>query len=223
MNKIILVVAVHPDDETLMCGGTLLKHKAEGDEIYWLIITNIAEKFGWKQETVKKRQKEIAEVTKMYGFKKTFKLDFPTTKIDEVPLNKIIVEVSKVINEVKPNIVYLPNRTDVHTDHQISFDAVFSCTKNFRYPFIERILMGETVSETEFAPALSERAFIPNVYVDVSEYFNRKIEILKIYKSEIMPNYLPRSIFAITALSNWRGSSIGKQHAEAFVLLKEIL
>ncbi len=221
--KKILVVAVHPDDETLMCGGTLLKHKKAGDKIYWLIVTNISEKYGFKNDVVEKRQKEISEVAKLYEFEKTFKLDFPTTKLDKIPIGEIISSISKVINEVQPHTIYMSNRTDVHTDHQIAFDAAFSCTKNFRYPFIKRILMGETISETEFAPALREKAFVPNIYVDITDFFEQKIEILKIFESEIMPNYLPRSIFTITALSNWRGSSIGKQNAESFVLLKEIL
>jgi len=221
--KKILVVAVHPDDETLMCGGALLKQKKEGDEINWLIVTNISEKHGWKKEDVGKREKEISQVAEMYGFVKTYKLDFPTTKLDEIPLGKIISSISKVINEVKPHTIYLPNRSDIHSDHRIVFEAAFSCTKNFRFPFIKRIYMGETISETEFAPALNETAFIPNVYVDITDFFERKIEILKIYKSEIMKNNLPRSISAVTALSVWRGSSIGKKYAEAFVLLKEII
>jgi len=220
--KKVLVVAVHPDDETLMCGGTLLKHKQQGDEIYWLIITNISTQLGWDEKVVQRRQNEINKVEQLFGFKKTFKLNFATTKLDLVPMGDIISSISQVINEAKPNILYLPNRSDVHTDHRIAFNASFSCTKNFRYPFIERILMGETVSETEFTPALGENDFTPNVFVDITDFFSRKIEIFKIFESEVMPNYLPRSIFAVTALSNWRGSSIGKKHAEAFVLLKEI-
>ncbi|MBT5068750.1 MAG: PIG-L family deacetylase, partial [Candidatus Marinimicrobia bacterium] len=77
--KKVLVVAPHPDDETLGCGGTLLKHKANGDGIYWLIITNIDEKNGWQKKRVESRQQEIDKVSEMYGFSKIFKLNFPTT------------------------------------------------------------------------------------------------------------------------------------------------
>ncbi len=221
--KKVIVVAVHPDDETLMCGGTLLKHKHQGDQIYWLIVTNMSTKHGWGKELVERRQQEISKVSKMYGFKKTFKLDFPTTKLDEIPISDIISAISKVFNEVKPNIVYLPNRSDVHTDHQIVFKAAYSCTKNFRYPFIKKTYMGETLSETEFAPALYETAFIPNTFVDITECFDKKIEILNVFATEVMESPLPRSSNTIEALARYRGSTISVKYAESFVLLKEIL
>jgi len=219
----ILVISPHPDDETLGCGGTILKHKDIGDKIYWLIITNIVVKNGWDKDIVEKRQKEIKTVAEMYGFEKTFKLDYPTAKLDIIPIQEIIESISKVIFEIKPEIIYLPNRSDVHTDHQITFKAAYSCTKNFRYPFIKKILMYETLSETEFAPALPENTFIPNVFVDITDYFEKKIEIMKIYNSEIMIAPLPRSLDTIEALAKYRGSRIGKKYAEAFNLLEEIL
>jgi len=219
----ILVISPHPDDETLGCGGTILKHKDMGDKIYWLIITNIVVKNGWDKDIVEKRQKEIKTVAEMYGFEKTFKLDCPTAKLDTIPIQEIIKSISKIIFEIKPEVIYLPNRSDVHTDHQITFKAAYSCTKNFRYPFIKKILMYETLSETEFAPALPENTFIPNVFVDTTNYFEKKLEIFKIYKSEAMKEPLPRSLEVIEAFDKCRGSRIGKKYAEAFVLLKEII
>jgi len=220
--KKILVVAVHPDDETLMCGGTLMKHKHNGDKIYWLIVTGISTEFGWEKIKVENREKEIKKVSDLYGFDRIFKLNFPSTRLDEIPINNIVSAISKIFKEVKPNIVYLPNRSDVHTDHQITFKAAYSCTKNFRYPFIEKIYMGETLSETEFAPSLTETAFIPNTFVDISEYFDEKIRVLRTFASEIMEGNMPRSISTIESLAKYRGSSIGKKYAESFVLLKEI-
>ena len=219
----ILVISPHPDDETLGCGGTILKHKDIGDKVYWLIITNIDMKDGWDKDIVEKRQKEIETVAEMHGFEKTFKLDYPTAKLDTIPIQEIIESISKVIFEIKPEVIYLPNRSDVHTDHQITFKAAYSCTKNFRYSFIRKILMYETLSETEFAPALPENTFIPNVFVDITKYFERKLEIFKIYKSELMKKPLPRSLEVIEALVKYRGSQIGKKYAEAFILLKEII
>ena len=113
------------------------------------------------------------------------------------------------------------NRSDVHSDHRIAFQAIYSCTKSFRKPFIERILMYETLSETEFVPALSENVFIPNVFVDISNYMDKKLEIMQIYKSEIMEGNLPRSLNAIKMLAAFRGSRIGTDYAEAFMLLFE--
>ena len=90
MQDKVLVVAPHPDDETLGCGGTLLKHKNSDDKIYWMIVTNIQSENGWPEERVRKRQKEIHQVADMYGFEKTFKLDFPTTMLDAIPYNEIV-------------------------------------------------------------------------------------------------------------------------------------
>ena len=219
----ILVISPHPDDETLGCGGTILKHKDIGDKIYWLIIANISVKNGWDRDIVEERQKEIETVAEMYGFEKTFKLDYPTAKLDIIPIQEIIKSVSKVILEIKPEIIYLPNRTDVHTDHQITFKAAYSCTKNFRYPFIKKILMYETLSETEFSPALPENAFVPNVFIGITNYIEQKIEIMSIYKSEIMKYPLPRSLDSIKALARYRGSQIGVEYAESFVLIREII
>jgi N-acetylglucosamine malate deacetylase 1 len=219
----VLVVSIHPDDETLGCGGTLLKHRSSSDRLYWLILTNIDEQHGWAAKHVARRQKEIRKVTRLYGFEKTFKLDFPTTKLDTIPMRDLLAPISKVMNEAEPEIIYLPNRNDIHTDHQIGFKAVINCTKNFRFPFIERILMYECLSETEFAPALQEIMFIPNVFIDITDFFSRKLEIMKIFESEVMKEPLPRSLETIEALAKYRGSSIGKKYAEAFMLLKEII
>lgn len=222
MSNKILVIAPHPDDETLGCGGTLLKHKANGDEIYWLIITNISEECGWGKERVKTRQEEIRQVAKSYGFEKYYDLKLPTTKLDELSFGDIIPKISQVFNEVKPYTVYVNNRSDIHTDHKIVFQAVMSCSKNFRYPFIKRILMYETLSETEFAPALAENTFIPNVFIDISDFFEKKMEIMNVYESEIMEEPFPRSLSTIEALARYRGSRIGVKYAEAFQLLLEI-
>lgn len=220
--KKVLVIAPHPDDETLGCGGTILKYISNGDSVYWLIVTNVDEKYGWAKERVESRQKEIERVSKKFGFTKTFKLDFPTIKLETIPIGEIIRSISGIMNEVKPEIVYLPNRTDVHSDHQIVFNAAYSCTKSFRYPFIEKIMMYETISETDFSSALPENIFMPNAFSDISEFFNKKTEIMKEYKSEVMLSPFPRSINSIESLNRYRGSRIGKEYAEAFVLLYEI-
>ncbi|MBO1224042.1 MAG: PIG-L family deacetylase [Candidatus Scalindua sediminis] len=221
MSDKVLVIAPHPDDETLGCGGTLLKYKENGDQIYWMIVTNIDVDNGWDEGKVQERQGEIHQVSQMYGFEKTFKLDFPTTTLDSIPYNELIAKISDVIKEIEPSVVYLPNRSDIHTDHKITFNAVMSCCKDFRMPCIKRILMYECLSETEFAPAHKECVFVASVFIDISEYFQRKLEILKVYASEVMASPLPRSIEAVTSLARYRGSRIGKEYAEAFYLLFE--
>ena len=182
MNK-VLVLAVHPDDETLGCAGTILRHKAQGDKIYWLIATEIKEKDGFKKSEVLEREKEIGAVNLAYGFSAVYRLGFSTKRIDELPNVELIERIAGVINKVKPSIVYLPFQNDAHSDHRIFFEAAYSCTKKFRYPFIKKVLIMETISETEFAPSLKETTFIPNYFVDISGFLSKKLEIMKIYKN----------------------------------------
>ena len=223
ISKKILFVSAHPDDETLGCGGTIHKHKACSDSIFWLIITNVDTDHGWKKEVVQKRQKEILKIANAYGFEKIYKLDYPTAYLDTIPIGELIKSISLVINDVKPEVVYIPNRMDVHTDHLITYTAMMSCVKNFRTPSIKRFLTYETLSETEFAPSLTEYAFLPNVFNDITVYYKDKIKAMKIYKSEVMEQHLPRSLGAIEALGRLRGSRIGVKYAEAFRLLNEII
>lgn len=221
VNK-VLVVAVHPDDETLGCGGTLLKHKANGDEIHWLIATDIAELEGIDKSVVDERNTEIKEVEKLYSFDSVYKLGLSTTKVDEYNISELITKISSVVNEIKPNIIYLPFKGDVHSDHKYIFDAAYSCTKSFRYPFVKKIYMMEALSETEFSLSTKEDSFVPNVFVDISEYMDRKIEAMKIYESEMGDHPFPRSERNLRALATYRGATSRCNYAESFMLLKEI-
>lgn len=218
----VLVISVHPDDETLGCGGTLLKHKNEGEKVFWLILTNMNDESVWGKQKILERQKEIDSVKSIYSFDKTIKLDYDTTKLDKLPLGEITQKITKVVKEIQPEIIYLHNRSDVHTDHRISFDAIISATKSFNNTFIKKIYMYETISETDFAPAVQENAFIPNYYVDISEYIDKKIEIMNVFSSEIKEHPFPRSQKNIRALATFRGSQCNSEYAEAFMLLKEI-
>lgn len=220
--KNVIVVSAHPDDETLGVGGTILKHVANGDNVYWLIVTNVFENQGFSKERVESRQLEISKVEKMFGFKGTFLLNYPTMTLSSSSLIKMVPEISKVFSEVKPEIIYTLNRSDAHSDHRVIFDAVMACTKSFRYPFIKQILMYECISETEFAPALVERAFVPNYFIDISDYLDRKNEVMEIFSSELGQHPFPRSKENIKALAHFRGASVGVKYAEAFQLLKFI-
>ena len=215
-------MATHPDDETLGCGGTLLKHKANGDEIHWLIATGIKKSKGCSVSAIEKRNKEIKKVEDLYGFASVNKLNLSTTKVDTYSMGELVSKISHVINTVKPNIIYLPFKGDVHSDHKYIFDAAYSCTKIFRYPFIKKIYMMETLSETEFSLSTKEDSFVPNVFVDISEFIDKKIELMNIYESEIGKHPFPRSERNIRALATYRGATSGCEYAESFMLIKEI-
>lgn len=220
--KKIIVISAHPDDEILGVGGTLLKHKKRGDEIYWLITTNIFETGGFSEERVRSRSEEIKTVAHKIGAEKTFQLDYPTMSLSSSSLISMVPKISEVFNEVKPEIIYCLNRSDAHSDHRITFDAVMACTKSFRYPFVKQVLMYECISETEFAPNLPEKIFMPNYFVDITSFMSEKLGIMKVYESELGEHPFPRSIKNIEALATFRGASIGVEYAEAFQLIKFI-
>jgi N-acetylglucosamine malate deacetylase 1 len=222
MKKQIVIVAPHPDDETLGCGGTILRHKQAGEDIHWLVVTAMTPEQGFSRERIAEREAEIASAALRYGFASVKLLGFPTTRLDTLPMGDLIAAVSAMFQTVAPEIIYLPFAGDVHSDHAIVSDAVVSCTKWFRYPSIKRILAYETLSETEFGISPVAPGFRPNVFVDIHPYLNEKIEILKIFSSELGEFPFPRSIEAVRALALLRGTSAGCEAAEAFMLLKEI-
>ncbi len=225
MSKQVLIISVHPDDETLGAGGTILRHIAQGDNVHCIFCTDILEAEGFSQEAISTREQEIAKVCGIYEFTSIHRLGLKTMQVDEYTKSELVGRFSKVFKELQPNIIYLPFYDDVHSDHRCIFEAAYSCTKSFRYPSIERVLMMETLSETDFAPNLSHRSFIPNVFVDITEFIEKKCQIMQIYKSEIAPPPFPRSIENIKALALYRGSTMGgansPTYAEAFMLLKE--
>lgn len=222
MNR-VLVVAPHPDDETLGCGGTLLRHKAEGDTLHWLIATKISEELGFSAQRVAQRDAEISSVAKAYGFDQVHFAGLNTMYLDTYPKKVLVDSISTVFAEVQPSVVYTPYRLDAHSDHEAVYDAVLSCTKSFRYPSIKSVRAYETLSETEFGIRPEGSGFNPNLFIDISDYLEKKIEIMSLYAGELAPHPFPRSSDAIRALATLRGSTAGCLAAEAFLSLREIL
>jgi LmbE family N-acetylglucosaminyl deacetylase len=223
MNNGILVLAPHPDDETLGCGGTLLRHIAAGSEVHWLLVADMRTDYGFSQMSVTRRQKEIEKVGEAYGFSKIHNLGFCPAKLDILPKGELVAAIAQVIREISPTDIYLPFRGDVHTDHAAVFDAAISCTKWFRYPSIRRILCYETLSETDFDLNPGGTKFSPNGFVDISSHLDRKIEIARLYEGEMGEFPFPRSEEALRALARVRGAACGCQAAESFMLLREII
>lgn len=218
----VTIISAHPDDEVLGAGGTILKHKKKDDHIFWIIVTNIFEENGFSKERVKSRQIEIDQVAEKLGIKSVIKLNYPTMSLTSETLLTLIPKISTIFQDIKPEIIYTLNRSDAHSDHRVISEAVMACTKSFRYPFIKKVLMYECISETEFAPAFPEKIFIPSYFVDISDFIDEKLEIMKIYESELGDHPFPRSIENIKALAHFRGASVGVQYAEAFQLVKYI-
>ena len=218
----ILVVAPHPDDETLGCGGTLLRHRAEGDDIHWLIVTAMVAEAGYTPAQIAAREKEISAVGEAYGFSSVTQLGLPATRLDNLPMGTIVAEIGKAFDVIAPDTVYLPFPGDVHSDHRQTFDATAACCKWFRCPSIRRIIACEIPSETDFGLDPGRQPFRPNLFVDVSDWLDDKIRIMNTYNGEMREFPFPRSEQAIRALARRRGAQAACASAEAFMILKEM-
>ena len=220
--KRILIIAPHPDDETLGCGGAILKHIDEGHKVDWLIATTNKSSPNITNEEIIKREKEIEEVSSRYSFAGVHNLELPTTLLDSIPKKEIIDSLSSVINKVKPEIIYIPNRLDAHSDHQIIHDCSIACTKPFRYPFIKTVRVYQTLSETGFNLRLESLGFKPNLLIDISNYLDKKIDIMNLYVGETSKHPFPRSEDSIRAQGILLGSMANCEYAEGFITLREI-
>jgi len=215
----ILIISPHPDDETLGCGGMIFKYREYKRKIYWLIMTEM-KKNQYNLKQINQRKKIISAVYKQYQFQDIFQLKYPTGMLDKINISEIIDAIKSIISKISANIVYIPFHDDIHTDHKITFNASISATKNFRQKSIKNIYMYETLSETNYSPIDS---FKPNVFINITDYFQKKIDILNLYQTELKEHPFPRSLKSIEALAVLRGSQSAYKYAEAFQLIKEMI
>lgn len=218
-----LIIAPHPDDELLGCGGTLLRRTSEGMTVGWVLMTAITIEKGWSKQQIENRSSEIERVREGLGISSDhlYRLNFPTAELDQIPSSTLIFSLAKVFKVFQPEEVFLPYPGDIHSDHRITFEVAAACTKWFRYPSVSRILTYETLSETDFGLDQFAGGFRPNLFVDITDHLQKKIELLSIYKSEIAEHPFPRSLDAVRAQALLRGAQRGVQAAEAFHVLRE--
>lgn len=218
-----IVIAPHPDDELLGCGGSLLRRRQQGSEIGWVLVTEIAKEKGYSSAQVAQRFEEIEKVREGLGVRSEhlYTLGFPTSELDVVPMKSLVSAIAQVFADFGPTEVFLPFSGDAHSDHRRVHEAGTACVKWFRAPSIERVLMYETPSETDISLNRQSQAFRPNSYVDVSEVFDTKLELISNYYSELGAFPFPRSLDSLRALAMKRGVESGFQLAEAFELILE--
>lgn len=222
MSRRILTISAHPDDETLGCGGTILKHQNVGDRLFWMVATQPFAP-SWSAEIIHRKADEVEKVAQAYQFEEIYKLGLETTRLDTLPQVEMMAKIREVISKVNPDWVYLVNGSDIHSDHRIVFEATMAVLKPFLKGFgVTKILSYECLSSTEVASPQPGHAFIPNVFSEITPHLDRKIEIMEMYKTEIQQEPLPRSASAIRALARYRGATIGVEYAEAFMLIREV-
>jgi len=219
----VLAVSAHPDDETLGCGGTLLKHRAAGDKLFWVIAT-VCHEPQWPAAVIERKAAEVDRVAAAYEAQ-PFKLGFLNARLDTVPVGDLMRPIETLVDDIKPEIVYLLHGGDIHTDHHALSIAMMSVLKPFYMMRrgVRRVLGYETLSSTDAAPPGAGRMFVPNVFSDITPYLERKLDIMRLYETEIQAEPMPRSPSAIRALARFRGSTINTEYAEAFALIRELI
>lgn len=221
-----MLIAAHPDDEILGCGGTLLYFKKKKYEVKVIFLSDgESSRIGNQQKSlnfIKKRESQAIKVSKLARFQKPVFARFEDNKLDTVPLLKIVKFVEKQILDFKPSIIFTHNEHDLNIDHTITFRAVLTATRPSTKTFVNTIYCFETPSSTENNFSYIKTKYNPNIFFDISKHINKKIKLVQVYGGEIKKQPHPRSIRKIKTLAEYRGSQIGKKYAEAFYLLRKI-
>lgn len=226
--KTVFVVAAHPDDEILGVGGTVAKHVAAGDKVYAMILGEGQTSRGERredisQEVVDELHRNTLESAKAVGYEQVYFANFPDNRFDRVDLLDIVKEVEKKIRELTPEIVYTHYSGDLNIDHQYTARAVLTATRPIGEYSVKEIYAFETLSSTEWNFDYSaQTGFAPNVFVDITDYYEKKEAAMNCYVSELCEFPHPRSLEGMDVLSKTRGMAVGKQRAEAFMLIRKI-
>lgn len=228
VSRKVLVVAAHPDDEVLGCGGTIARHTALGDEVSVMIVAEgITSRSPENKRAAATRDlaglsAAATAANKALGVQRLDLLAFPDNRLDSVDLLDLIRCVEAEIALWRPEIVYTHHAGDVNVDHCILNDAVVAACRPQPGHCVRTLLFYEVASSTEWRPAASRTPFAPDWFVDISAHWATKRRALEAYASEMRPAPHPRSVDALEHLAGWRGASVGCAYAEAFMLGRHI-
>jgi len=223
LNKNVLIVASHPDDEVLGCFGTVEKLIKQGYKAYTLILgegkTSRDQKRDLenRKDEISELRKEILEANKTIGIEKVFIESFPDNRFDGVELLDIVKVVSKVIDEIKPEIVFTHFENDLNIDHQITYKAILTATRPMENCSVKEIYSFEILSSTEWNYPLT---FSPDTFFEIE--IKNKQKAMSIYKSELREFPHPRSLDGIELNAKYWGMRVGKKYIEAFKTVRAI-
>ena len=229
MKNKVLVIAAHPDDEVLGCGGTIALHTAAGDTVSVLILSEGITSRDPKRD-VNKNKKKLSELklsaknaAVILGTNPPIFENFPDNRMDSVDFLDIVKSIETQVERQKPNIIYTHHAGDLNIDHRIIFNAVITACRPFSKEKIQAIYSFETPSSTECGCIGEMPYFSPTRFLDISNSYGIKSKALDAYKSEMRDFPHPRSKKAIKSLAEWRGSTCGVELAEAFIVVREII
>ena len=214
-----LVVAAHPDDEVLGCGGTMCRHIDQGENVHLIIMTEgiTSRHFGEDSDLEVERLRTACEQANFcLGTTSIKNHKHPDNRMDSIDLINIVKGIEAEIDRVRPTIVYTHHGGDLNIDHQVTFQAVMTATRPTPMSSIDQILCFEIPSSTDWQFLPTSSQFVPTQFVDISVALDRKRSALRAYESELRPWPHSRSIRAIEHLCHSRGASVGLEAAEAF-------
>lgn len=225
--KNILVIAAHPDDEVLGCGGTMAKYVKQGHQVDILIVGDgITARYEEKdldlpevQEQVARVNKNAQEAGRILGVRSVTVLGFHCCRFDTVALLSITKAIEEKIREVQPEIVYTQSCVDVNNDHALVFKATLAATRPMLGCCVKQVLAYEVLSSTEWN---FYEPFRPNVYEEISEGVEQKIQAMEAYETEARVFPHPRSPESIKILAQKRGIEVGLPYAECFELVRDV-
>ena len=215
----ILVFAPHNDDEVLGVGGTIAKFANMGHEVFVCEVTT------WKEDPYGygSIQRQAIEAHNILGIKDTFFLNLPVVALKEMPRKEKNKNFLNIVNQVKPEIAFIPHAGDMHVDHNETAVTAMVALRPIGNPQLKAIYAYETLSETEWNIPNTANAFIPNTWSDISDTFEKKIEAMRCFTGQLRNFPHPRSLEAIEALCKLRGSTVGVQYAEAFSVIRYVM
>jgi LmbE family N-acetylglucosaminyl deacetylase len=216
MDNKILILSAHPDDEILGCGGVIQKHKEENDQISVCIVTDgSSSQYPGEEEIANRKITETQKVKQFLKIDNYFYLDFPDMKLDSIAHLDINKEISNIVSKIKPQIIYTHSPTDLNMDHRQVYYSTEVVTRPLNN-YLKKVYTYETLSSTEWR---KEQAFIPNTFVNIEPYIDKKIKALSFYESETRDYPHPRSLKGIEILAQYRGLQTGLEFAESFRLI----
>ena len=224
-----LVVAAHPDDEVLGCGASIYKWATAGDDVHVLILAEgiTSRDISLESNATSAALDELAEAARAASRILTVSSlslhDFPDNSMDTVRFLDIVKIVETFVSKLTPNVVVTHHAGDLNIDHRITHNAVLTVCRPVPGCCVKRILCFETPSATEWQSPVFNQPFTPNWFEDVSQTFDVKLKALEAYESEMRNWPHSRSIESVQNLARWRGTSVGVEAAEAFMLIRQIV
>ncbi len=215
-----LIISAHADDETFGMGGTILKLRDEGHNLFWLIVTKVWEP-KWSHDLCIRREADIAKIEAEYRFDETIRWSYKDNLLDTYSIDEMQTQLIELLDLLKPSTIFTPGPWDSNFEHRIVFELVEMASKPVYAPYIKKILAYEIPSSTDWAFKCL-RNFIPNYYVDISGYINSKKGNCALYTTEIKKHPHARSKKGVQVLAEFRGMECGMHYAEAFHLVRGI-